>query len=115
MAHAWKACWVKALGGSNPPSSAGRRARHPQRCRRRALRHSADVVATRHLHSGRARHDTRTREALAKHSQSPPSEDEPMKNATGIVLGVLLVAVGVLFTLQGLGYAKGSAMTGVTL
>ncbi|SRR5690625_3103916 len=27
MAHAWKACWVHALGGSNPPSSAGRRAR----------------------------------------------------------------------------------------
>lgn len=24
MAHAWKACWVKALGGSNPPSSAKR-------------------------------------------------------------------------------------------
>ena len=23
MAHAWKACWVHALGGSNPPSSAG--------------------------------------------------------------------------------------------
>ena len=23
MAHAWKACWVQALGGSNPPSSAG--------------------------------------------------------------------------------------------
>ena len=22
MAHAWKACWVKTLGGSNPPSSA---------------------------------------------------------------------------------------------
>src|SRR5690606_22130391 len=22
MAHAWKACWVHALGGSNPPSSA---------------------------------------------------------------------------------------------
>ena len=22
MAHAWKACWVKALGGSNPPFSA---------------------------------------------------------------------------------------------
>ncbi len=21
-AHAWKACWVKALGGSNPPPSA---------------------------------------------------------------------------------------------
>src|SRR6478736_8971227 len=28
MAHAWKACWVNALGGSNPPSSAGRGARH---------------------------------------------------------------------------------------
>ena len=24
MAHAWKACWVQALGGSNPPSSAVR-------------------------------------------------------------------------------------------
>jgi hypothetical protein len=22
MAHAWKACWVQALGGSNPPFSA---------------------------------------------------------------------------------------------
>ncbi len=22
MAHAWNACWVNALGGSNPPSSA---------------------------------------------------------------------------------------------
>jgi len=22
MAHAWTACWVKALGGSNPPFSA---------------------------------------------------------------------------------------------
>src|SRR5699024_7164809 len=25
MAHAWNACWVNALGGSNPPSSAGER------------------------------------------------------------------------------------------
>ena len=40
MAHAWKACWVKALGGSNPPSSAGRRARDLQRRRPRALRSS---------------------------------------------------------------------------
>ena len=24
MAHAWKACWVQALGGSNPPSSASK-------------------------------------------------------------------------------------------
>ncbi len=23
MAHAWKACWVQALAGSNPASSAG--------------------------------------------------------------------------------------------
>lgn len=23
MAHAWNACWVNALGGSNPPFSAG--------------------------------------------------------------------------------------------
>src|SRR5690554_241469 len=39
MAHAWKACWVNALGGSNPPSSASRRARDLQRCGWRALRH----------------------------------------------------------------------------
>src|SRR5690606_7350092 len=26
MAHAWKACWVNALGGSNPPSSAPQQA-----------------------------------------------------------------------------------------
>src|SRR3954465_12444477 len=30
MAHAWKACWVKALGGSNPPSSADAKRAHPQ-------------------------------------------------------------------------------------
>lgn len=30
-------------------------------------------------------------------------------------LGVLLVLVGLIFTFQGLGYVKGSAMTGVTL
>ena len=29
MAHAWKACWVKALGGSNPPSSAQRHENGP--------------------------------------------------------------------------------------
>jgi hypothetical protein len=31
MAHAWKACWVKALGGSNPPSSANRAPKHLER------------------------------------------------------------------------------------
>src|SRR4051794_16610747 len=30
MAHAWKACWVKALGGSNPPSSADEERARPQ-------------------------------------------------------------------------------------
>lgn len=32
-----------------------------------------------------------------------------------IVVGAVLVAFGVLFTLQGLGYVGGSAMSGVTL
>ncbi|GHH75014.1 hypothetical protein [Promicromonospora soli] len=32
-----------------------------------------------------------------------------------IVLGVVLVIVGSVFTLQGLGYLAGSVMTGVTL
>ncbi len=39
MAHAWKACWVNALGGSNPPSSADSsldrilvQARQPEPC-----------------------------------------------------------------------------------
>lgn len=32
-----------------------------------------------------------------------------------IWLGVLLTVVGVIFTLQGLGYIGGSVMTGVTL
>ena len=44
----------------------------------------------------------------------PPQED-PWKKIAGIVLGVLLVLCGAVFTLQGLGYLAGSAMTGVTL
>ena len=32
-----------------------------------------------------------------------------------MVLGALLVVMGAVFTLQGLGYLAGSAMTGVTL
>ncbi|MFJ3404194.1 hypothetical protein [Promicromonospora sp. NPDC090134] len=32
-----------------------------------------------------------------------------------IVLGIVLVVMGCVFTLQGLGYLAGSAMTGVTL
>jgi uncharacterized membrane protein HdeD (DUF308 family) len=38
-----------------------------------------------------------------------------MKKPVAIVLGALLVVVGAVFTLQGLGYLAGSAMTGVTL
>lgn len=32
-----------------------------------------------------------------------------------IIVGIVLMAFGVLFTLQGLGYVGGSAMSGVTL
>jgi hypothetical protein len=43
------------------------------------------------------------------------AQEEPVGRFVGIVLGVLLVLMGVVFTLQGLGYVGGSAMTGVTL
>jgi hypothetical protein len=36
-----------------------------------------------------------------------------MGRTVGLVLAVLMVAVGLLWTFQGLGYVKGSAMTGV--
>jgi hypothetical protein len=37
------------------------------------------------------------------------------KKSGQIVLGVVLVIIGCVFSLQGLGYLAGSAMTGVTL
>lgn len=38
-----------------------------------------------------------------------------MKKSTLIALGAVLVVIGVVFTLQGLGYLAGSPMTGVTM
>ncbi len=38
-----------------------------------------------------------------------------MKKALLIGVGALLIAVGVVWTLQGLGYLAGSVMTGVTI
>ena len=38
-----------------------------------------------------------------------------MSRPVAVVLGLLLVVMGVLWTLQGLGYVGGSPMTGVTL
>ncbi len=38
-----------------------------------------------------------------------------MKRPGLVAVGVLLVLVGVLWTLQGLGYVGGSVMTGVTV
>jgi len=38
-----------------------------------------------------------------------------VRKAAGVVLGVVLALSGAVFTLQGLGYLAGSAMTGVTL
>ena len=35
-----------------------------------------------------------------------------MKRAVGLPVGVVMVVFGALFTLQGLGYVGGSAMTG---
>ena len=36
-----------------------------------------------------------------------------MRRVLPVALGVLMIAVGVLWTLQGLGYVHGSVMTGV--
>jgi hypothetical protein len=38
-----------------------------------------------------------------------------MKRPLAVGLGVVLVLVGILWTLQGLGYIGGSAMTGVAI
>jgi hypothetical protein len=38
-----------------------------------------------------------------------------MRRPVLVVVGLLLVVVGVVWTLQGLGYLPGSVMTGVTL
>jgi multisubunit Na+/H+ antiporter MnhB subunit len=38
-----------------------------------------------------------------------------MRRVLPIALGLLMIAVGVLWTLQGLGYLKGSVMTGVAV
>ncbi|HEX5428388.1 MAG TPA: hypothetical protein VFX00_08675 [Pedococcus sp.] len=38
-----------------------------------------------------------------------------MRRPVAVVVGALLVAVGALWTVQGLGYVGGSAMSGVTL
>ena len=38
-----------------------------------------------------------------------------MRRPVLVVVGVLLVVVGVVWTMQGLGYLPGSVMTGVTL
>ena len=38
-----------------------------------------------------------------------------MRKTLPVTLGVLMVVIGAIWTLQGLGYVKGSAMTGVGL
>jgi len=50
------------------------------------------------------------------HNRPLKASEENVKKKSGqIVLGVVLVIIGCVFTLQGLGYLAGSAMTGVTL
>lgn len=51
---------------------------------------------------------------MNRNRPSKPSE-AAVKKPGMIVLGVVLVIVGCVFTLQGLGYLAGSPMTGVTL
>ena len=38
-----------------------------------------------------------------------------MRKTLPVTLGILMVVIGGIWTLQGLGYVKGSAMTGVEL
>jgi hypothetical protein len=43
------------------------------------------------------------------------NEEQTMKNGLWIALGVVLVLIGAVWTLQGLGYLAGSSMTGVKM
>jgi hypothetical protein len=54
-------------------------------------------------------------EASLGHNGCPSSGATTMKKPLLIGVGALLVLTGVIWTLQGLGYVGGSAMTGVTL
>lgn len=38
-----------------------------------------------------------------------------MRKTLPVTLGIVMVVIGVIWTLQGLGYVKGSPMTGVAL
>ena len=53
----------------------------------------------------------RRRAADDRHRQDPQARAE-VRRGVGIPLGVVMVVFGTLFTLQGLGYVGGSAMTG---
>ena len=51
--------------------------------------------------------------------RKPPRRVSPyaglMRKTLPVALGVLMVVIGAIWTLQGLGYLEGSAMTGVEL
>lgn len=72
---------------------------------------------------GAARHVARTREPqetqLVPRRQPDQTvrrhpQEEPVSKAARIALGAMLIVIGMVFTLQGLGYLAGSPMTGVT-
>jgi hypothetical protein len=48
-------------------------------------------------------------------SVSAEQRGDPMRRILLAIVGALLLIAGVVWTLQGLGYLKGSVMTGVTL
>ena len=48
-------------------------------------------------------------------SVSAKQGGDPMRRILLAIVGALLIIAGVVWTLQGLGYLKGSVMTGVTL
>lgn len=52
---------------------------------------------------------------MNRQAPTKPSESAVKKKPGVVVLGVVLVIVGCVFTLQGLGYLAGSPMTGATL
>ena len=62
-----------------------------------------------------AGHAARARKWMNHNRPLKASEENVKKKSGQIVLGVVLVVIGCVFTLQGLGYLAGSAMTGVTL
>ncbi len=108
MAHAWKACWVQALGGSNPPFSAQDRSHRPPGTGR-------EYVATRSAGIDRSCHRAGVRRfrgdlvATSGDGQGAVLRLRPRRSLLGSgILGLILVPLPIVVTILALGSPDGS-------